>query len=143
MQFTIEIDGREVNFLDVKITNNDNVFEFDLYKNPIFFRRLLNFLSNHHCSQKRGVIISMIDRAFLLSHLKFHQKNFKFIIDTFLSNGYPLQFIVDTITRKFVLKNEWKKQNFDNLNNKEMKGSWCFSFLKWQKNSKTLQHNKN
>jgi len=50
----------------------------------------------------------MNDRAFLLPHPKFHQKNFKFIIDTLLSNGYPLQFIFDTISRRF--KTLFKKQ---------------------------------
>jgi len=29
MQFTIEVGGRELNFLDVKIINNSNVLEFD------------------------------------------------------------------------------------------------------------------
>jgi len=42
----------------------------------------------------------MMDRAFLLSHPRFHQKNLNFIIETFLSNDYPLQFIFDTIHKR-------------------------------------------
>jgi len=59
----------------------------------------------------------MIDRAFLLSHLKFHQKNFNFIIDTLLSNDYPFQFIFDIISTrlKTLFKKRTKKQNNDDL----------------------------
>jgi len=94
MQFTIEIDGNRINFLDVMIINNNNVLDFGWSMKPTFSGRILSFLSNHPLTQKRGVIMNMIDRAFLLSHPKFHQKNFNFIIDTLLSNDYPLQFIL-------------------------------------------------
>jgi len=75
--------------------------------------------------------MSMINRAFLLLHPKFHQKNFKFIIDTLLSNSYPLQFIFDTITRrlKILFKKRSKKQNLDNINDEEMKGWFLVLFI--------------
>jgi len=76
MQFTIEIGGNRINFLDAMIINNNNVLEFDM--KLIFSGRILSFLSNHSFTQKRGVIMNMIDRAFLLSHPKFHQKKFQF-----------------------------------------------------------------
>ena len=44
--------------------------------------------------------MGMVDRAFLLSHPKYHCKNIKFIIDTLLKNDYPLTFIFDTINTR-------------------------------------------
>jgi len=77
MQFNIEIDGDKLDFLDVTLMNNKNKLEFDWYRKPIFSRRV-SFLSHHPSSQKGGVIMSMVDRAFLLSHPRFHQKKSKF-----------------------------------------------------------------
>ena len=39
----------------------------------------------------------MIDRTFLLSDLKYHQKNFEHIISTLLKNDYSIDLIFDTI----------------------------------------------
>jgi len=71
----------------------------------------------------------MIDRAFLLSHQKFHQKNFNFIINTLLSNNYPLQFIFDTISIR--LKTFFKKRTKNRtltilLMKIEKDGLWLF-----------------
>jgi len=68
LQFTIKISGKNLNFLDVMIINNNNILEFDVYRKPTFSSKVLSYLSKHPISQKRGVIINMIDRAFLLSH---------------------------------------------------------------------------
>jgi len=46
--------------------NNNNLIEFDLYRKPTFSGRILSFLSQYPSSQKRGVLISMIDRVFFL-----------------------------------------------------------------------------
>jgi len=113
MQFTIEIGGNRLNFLDAMIINNNNVLEFDWYMKPTFSGWLLSFLSNHPFTQRRGVIMNMIDRLFLLSHPKFHQKSFNFIIDTLLSNDYPFQYIFDTISigLKTLFKKRTKKEH--------------------------------
>ncbi|KYM90889.1 hypothetical protein ALC53_01655 [Atta colombica] len=55
-QFTLEVEGERLNFLDVTIIN-----------------------SNYPLSQKKGVL-NMVDRAFLLSHPKYHEDNLNFII---------------------------------------------------------------
>jgi len=103
--------------LDVTIINNEGTVEFDWYKKPTFSGRLLNFLFHHPISQKKEVIISMIDRVFLLSHPRFHEKNLKFIIKTFINN-YPLQFIFDIIHMrlKSLFNKRTKKQITDNSN---------------------------
>jgi len=117
LQFTLKIEGKTLNFLDVTIINNEGIVEFDWYKKSTFSGRLLNFLSHHPTSQKRRVIISMIDRVFLLSHSRFHEKNLNFfIIETFINNNYLLQFIFNTIyTRLKSLNKRSKKQVTDNF----------------------------
>jgi len=110
--------------LDVTIINKEGTIEFDWYKKPTFSGRLLNFLSHHPTSQKRGVIINMIDRVFLLSHPRFHEKNLRFVVETFVSNGYPLQFIFDTIHMrlKSLFNKQTKKQITENTN--EERTTW-------------------
>jgi len=51
----------------------------------------------------------MIDKIFLLSHPKFYERNLNFIIETFINNNYPLQFIFNTIQIR--LKSLFNKRN--------------------------------
>jgi len=93
-------------------------------KKPTFSGRILNLLSQHPISQKKGVLISMIDRAFLLSHPKYQEKNLEFIIETFINNDYPLKFIFDTINMrlKSIFKKRTKKLAEEGSNNKKTHG---------------------
>jgi len=45
---------KNLNFLDVMISNNINVLEFDVYKKPTFSGKVLSYLSKHPISQKRS-----------------------------------------------------------------------------------------
>jgi len=60
-----------------------------------FSGKYLSFYSSHSWCHKIGIIYSLIDRAFLLSHPKFHQKNLELVIDLLLDNGYPLELIFE------------------------------------------------
>lgn len=51
---------------------------------------------------KKEAIFGLTDRAFLLSHPKFHKKNMEFIITALLENGYPLPFIFKSIHEKLI-----------------------------------------
>ena len=51
-------------------------------------------------AQKRGTILSLVDRAFLLSDFKFHTQNLTFIINILLDNDYSLTFIFDIINQR-------------------------------------------
>ncbi|KAM0724705.1 hypothetical protein ACS0PU_009089 [Formica fusca] len=98
IQFTLEIaDNDKLNFLDISILLINNRLLTDWFHKPTFSGRYLNFLSQHPTCQKRGTIIGLVDRAFLLSHPQFHQKNLDFIIKILLDNNYPLDFIFQTI----------------------------------------------
>jgi len=74
-----------------------------------FFGRFLNFYSQHPISQKKGTILSLVDRMFLLSHPEFHEKNLTFIIKILIDNDYPIDFILKTIINR--LKHLIKKTN--------------------------------
>ena len=62
-----------------------------------FSGRLLSFLSQHPLCHKIGIIYSLVDRAILLSHPYFHQKNLELCINILLDNGYPLEVIFNKI----------------------------------------------
>jgi len=57
--------------------------------------------------------MGLVDRAFLLSHPEFHEKNLKFVIRTLLDNDYPLNFIFKVMTNriKSLVNNKTFKQN--------------------------------
>jgi len=72
----------------------------------------------------------MVDRTFLLSHLKYHEKNLNFIIETFMGNDYLLDFIIDTISMRFkkLLNNKTRKQN-ETFNDDGYKGWFLIPFI--------------
>jgi len=74
--------------------------------------------------------MSMIDRIILLSHPKYHEKNLNFMIETFLGNGYPLEFIINTtsIRLKKLFNKKTKIQN-ENINDDGYKGWFLIPFI--------------
>jgi len=42
--------------------------------------------------------LSAVDKAFLLLHPEFHQKNIEFVIKTLMNNDYPLNVIFKVMT---------------------------------------------
>jgi len=58
-------------------------------------------------------------------------KNFDSLIETFLDNGYPLQFIMDTIHSRLknLFKKRTKKQNLNNTNDDGYKGWFLIPFI--------------
>ena len=73
---------------------------FDWYHKSSYSGRYLNFLSNHSISPKRGTIISLVDKALLLSGAENHTKNLIVINTLLLENDYPLDFICNTIKKR-------------------------------------------
>ncbi|XP_018376461.1 PREDICTED: uncharacterized protein LOC108769774 [Trachymyrmex cornetzi] len=120
LQFTIEVGGTTLNYLDLTLIKVDKKLEYDWFHKPTFSGRYLNFISEHPISQKKGTIISMVDRAFLLSVPKYHKKNLKIVIETLLMNDYPLEFIFDTINERLkslVHKKTLKQKKNDEIGN--------------------------
>ena len=88
---------------------------FDLYKKPTNSGRFLNFFSNHPFSHKKGVVTGLVDKVWFLSHPKFQQTNIESLINSLLSNGYPLQMLFKTIQDR--IKKLSNKNNFETINN--------------------------
>jgi len=53
LKFTMEVGGKELNFLELKIINKDGEIIFDWYHKPSFSGRLLNFHSQHPIIHKK------------------------------------------------------------------------------------------
>jgi len=95
LNFTVEYEkDRFLSFLDLLITITNNIIHIDWFQDT-FSGRFLSFYSNHPWCYKIGTMFSLIDRAFLLSHPRFHQKNLELVIGLLLDNGYLLNFIFE------------------------------------------------
>ena len=116
LQFTMEVVGNRINFLDLTIIINEKrMLEFDWFHKP-FSGRYLNYLSTQPSSQKKDVITGMVDRALLLSSPKFHYKDIKFIINILLNNDYLIDFIFNIINSRLKMmfhKLRTKRNNVD------------------------------
>ncbi|KYN09297.1 hypothetical protein ALC57_18593 [Trachymyrmex cornetzi] len=91
---------------------------FDLCKKPTHSGRYLNFLSNHPLCHKRGIIFSLIDRIIYVSHPNYHTLNISNMINTLLNNGYPLDFLFNTINnriRSFIHNKKLNQTNHKDL----------------------------
>jgi len=121
LKFTKEIEeNRSISFLDLRLTvSYNNTIEIDWFQKKTFSGRFLSFHSGHPMCHKIGLIYSLIDRAFLLSHTKFHQKNIEFVINILLKNGYPLDLIFNKINKR--LKTLIQFKNYNNYNSNSNK----------------------
>jgi len=128
LKFTIEYEkDRFLGFLDLLLNILDNIIQIDWFHKTTFSGRFLSYYSSHPLCHKVDTIFSLIDRAFLLSHPRFHQKNIKFIIGLLLDNGYPLNLIFEKINDriKTYIHNNKKHindsdKNNNNTNNKKI-----------------------
>lgn len=93
-------EDKKFSFLDATLNLIDNHIICDWFHKLTFSGRYLNFFSRHPLCQKRGTVIELFDRAFLLSHPIFHIKNIEWVIEILLRNGYPLEFIFQTFHKR-------------------------------------------
>ena len=68
LQFTMEVgNDNRLNFLDTTVIIDNKRIIFDTYHKTTFSGRFLDFHSNHPLCHKKGIIISFVDKIFLLS----------------------------------------------------------------------------
>jgi len=67
LKFTMEVGSSQLNFLELTIINRNGFIIFDWYKKSIFSGRILNYHSQHPITQKRGVIVNLIDKVFFIT----------------------------------------------------------------------------
>jgi len=91
LRFTIEMESnRTLNFLDLSLIIRGDRLIIDWYRKDTCSGRYLSYFSGHPLCHKIGTIYSLVDRAFLLSHLCFQQKNLEYVTEVLINNGYPL-----------------------------------------------------
>ena len=101
IKFTCEIEkDRQIHFLDLNICIDNDKVIIDWYHKDTFSGRYLSFYSNHPVCHKIGSIYGLVDRALLLSHPKFHQKNLIFVVDILINNGYPIDFLFKHVNNR-------------------------------------------
>jgi len=119
IKFTIEHEeSRSLSFLDLLLIISDNTIHIDWFHKKTFSGRFLSFYSSYPLCHKIGMMYGLIDRAFLLSHPRYHQKNIERIIELLLENGYPLNLIFDKIYKR-IKTLIYNNRNLDINNNYE------------------------
>jgi len=79
---------------------DDNMIIVNWFQKETFSGRVLSFYSNHPKCHKIGTIYNLIDRAILLAHPKYYQKNIELCIKILRENGYPLTMFFETINKR-------------------------------------------
>ena len=116
LKFTIEIAKKNrISFLDLSLIIEGSHITCDWYQKNTDSGRYINFHSQHPISQKRSIILNLVDRIILLSHPKFQQNNFIKIINILLNNCFPLQYIINNINNR--IKYHIHRKNNSEANN--------------------------
>jgi len=83
LQFTLELENKgSLNFLDLSLIVSRDTLVLDWYRKDTYSGRYLSYYSGHFLCHKIGTIYSnyLADRAMLLSHSIFHQKNWNILL---------------------------------------------------------------
>jgi len=112
LKFTVEYEtNRSISFLDLNLSVHNDVLYIDWFKKATCSGRYLHYYSGHPICHKVGTIYGLIDRALLLSHPIFQQKNLEYVIKVLLDNDYPLELIFQKINyriKDIIRKNKLK-----------------------------------
>jgi len=93
LKFTIEYgNNRFISFLDLNLSIKNKILYILILKKTCS-SRYLHYYSGHLTCHKVGTVYGLIDRALLLSHPVFQQKNLEYAIKVLLDNAYPLDLI--------------------------------------------------
>jgi len=113
LKFTVEYEeNRSISFLDLNLSVQNDVLYIDWHKKVTCSGRYLHYYSGHPICHKIGTIYGLIDRALLLSHPIFQQKNLEYVIKVLLDNDYPLELIFQKINHRIkdiIRRNKSKK----------------------------------
>ena len=99
LQFTLEIEiAHKISFLDVLIIRNLDELNFNIYRKPTQNNRYLHFESNHPPQVKRGVVISLVDRALNICSDSYIRAELDFIRDILLVMGILFCLLIIQLT---------------------------------------------
>jgi len=102
IKFTLEVEeDNSLNFLYIKIINQHNKFQFEIFRKETFCDNIIPYSSCHPDSVKAAAFYSMIDRLLNIpmSNLAF-DKELNLIKNIAVNNGYPESFIDKLLFKK-------------------------------------------
>lgn len=111
VQFTVEVQDpttKSINFLDLKVYNEENKLKTNWYHKEIASNRILNFHAKHPKNMVRNVAKAFIRRVFSVSHNSFHEENLKRVKTILAKNSFPSN-VIDDMVRE--VKNKYKFGN--------------------------------
>uniref|UniRef100_A0AAR5QKP0 Reverse transcriptase domain-containing protein n=1 Tax=Dendroctonus ponderosae TaxID=77166 RepID=A0AAR5QKP0_DENPD len=89
IQFTMEVEqNHQLAFLDVLVSREGNRLDHKVYRKATHTDRYLHTLSNHHPSQKQGIIKTLTDRARSICGPQHLTTELQHLEKAFLQNGY-------------------------------------------------------
>ena len=98
LKFTFEIEkNSSLSFLDTTVIREGIVLLTNWYRKPTFSGRYINYFSNHPLKYKINIIRNLVDRAILLSDVRFHKSNLIEIKKILSNNCYPTK-----LTNKYI-----------------------------------------
>jgi hypothetical protein len=104
IQFTMEIGGNCINFLDLSISILNNQLHFDIFRKPTFTDTVIPSNSNHPAHIKSSAFYSLTNRLLHLPlNKEAYDKELSTIYNIALGNGYDT-LMVDKIIKKVKLK---------------------------------------
>ena len=90
IKYTIETENehKQLNFLDISITNKGGNYEFNVHRKHAITNVRIKPNSNHDPKILDGIFIGFIDRAHALCDEKHLDEEINFLMDIFVENGY-------------------------------------------------------
>ena len=125
IQYTVEFenDNKELNFLDVTITNNkQNSYDFKVYRKAAITNVQIKPSSNISPNIPIGVFKGFLPRAYKICSARYLDQEVQFLIDVFTENGYErsnLENISETYIQN--LQNQTSVKENNNENNEQSK----------------------
>ena len=106
IKLTVEFEENDkLPFLDFLLIKSDFHLLFSVYRKPTHSDRYLNFRSCHPISVKRGVVITLMDRAFRICSQEFLNSELLYLRDILFYNSYRIKFIDKIIKNRRIKHN--------------------------------------
>ena len=120
IQFTVELPTMKgLPYLDALIHPDNSI---SVFRKPTHTDKYLNFASCHPQSVKKGVVISLVDRALKICDLPHLENELQHITLSLFNNGYPKS-MVERIIKERKIKLKSTSSHIDN-NHKDAYKSW-------------------
>ncbi|UYV81602.1 hypothetical protein LAZ67_20001672, partial [Cordylochernes scorpioides] len=107
IHYSMELDkNRSINFLDMKLTYCNNIISTSIYKKPTHTGTFWNYSSQHHFSQKVGLVKTLIYRTFaFIDDMVKRNEEVSSIKEDLIKEDFPIK-LIDNIIEDMSEKHE-------------------------------------